>query len=387
MIRPHPLLKLATLVCVAALAACSGPGGTKKSASSGSASSASRGGGYYLDDGPGSNIPADLDAIPDAIPRVEKHAAGNFKPYTAMGKRYVPIKDNSAFREVGTASWYGRKFHGRKTANGEVYDMYAMTAAHPTLPLPSYARVTRAGTGKSVIVRINDRGPFHSSRIIDLSYVAASRLGLIGAGSGKVIVEAITNDEIREGKQAPDIVPDLPQPEARLVAKAAPKAAPAPSLQVRTVSPDGRVAAGQTYKAGDPVPDALQALALAGAGQPRASRSTPSRVDTMPTPNSALARADAIAPDSGGQAIERHTTPSGTIFLQFGAFSAHETANKLALKLNTRINDVERRQAHVQPSGGLYRVRIGPYASRTEAVNAANRIQEATGMNPSVALR
>jgi len=137
MIRPHPLLKLATLVCVAALAACSGPGGTKKSASSGSASSASRGGGYYLDDGPGSNIPADLDAIPDAIPRVEKHAAGNFKPYTAMGKRYVPIKDNSAFREVGTASWYGRKFHGRKTANGEVYDMYAMTAATPRCLCPA----------------------------------------------------------------------------------------------------------------------------------------------------------------------------------------------------------------------------------------------------------
>src|SRR3546814_5789224 len=90
--------------------------------------------------------------------------------YVVFGKRYTPVSDEQPFRQEGTASWYGRKFHGKKTANGETYDMYAMSAAHPTLPIPSYARITRAGTGKSVIVRINDRGPFHSSRIIDLSY-------------------------------------------------------------------------------------------------------------------------------------------------------------------------------------------------------------------------
>src|SRR5690606_33237751 len=165
------------------LAGCSGPSG--------------RGGGYYKDDGPGSNIPANIESIPDAVPRVEKHSPANFKPYVVFGKRYVPVSDERPFHQTGKASWYGRKFHGKKTANGETYDMYAMSAAHPTLPLPSYARVTRASTGKSVIVRINDRGPFHSSRIIDLSYVAAAKLGIIGPGSGQVIVEAITNQDIR----------------------------------------------------------------------------------------------------------------------------------------------------------------------------------------------
>src|SRR5690606_3230661 len=143
-------------------------------------SSTPRGGGYYKDDGPGTDIPANIEAIPDAVPRIEVHSRANFRPYVVFGKKYFPVSDEAPFRQQGTASWYGRKFHGQKTANGETYDMYGMTAAHPTLPLPSYARVTHAGTGKSVIVRVNDRGPFHSSRIIDLSYVAAAKLGLIG---------------------------------------------------------------------------------------------------------------------------------------------------------------------------------------------------------------
>src|SRR5690606_17824086 len=184
----------ALILTASLLAGCAGTGDKPTSSRSGA-----QGGGYYKDDGPGSNIPSDIENIPNAVPRIETHSPANFRPYSAFGKQYIPVKDNDAFRQEGTASWYGRKFHGKKTANGEIYDMYAMTAAHPTLPLPSYARVTRASTGKSVIVRINDRGPFHSSRVIDLSYVAASKLGLIGPGSGKVIVEAITNDQIREG--------------------------------------------------------------------------------------------------------------------------------------------------------------------------------------------
>ena len=180
-------LLIAFLSCSLLLTACSSP---KRSASSG--------GGYYKDDGPGRNIPADIEAIPDAVPRIETHARANMRPYKVFGKRYVPITTDKPFRQKGIASWYGRKFHGNKTANGEIYDMYAMTAAHPTLPLPSYARVTHARNGRSVIVRINDRGPFHASRIIDLSYVAAAKLDLITPGSGPVIVEAITQDEIRK---------------------------------------------------------------------------------------------------------------------------------------------------------------------------------------------
>lgn len=194
---------------------------------------ASRSGGYYKDDGPGRDIPADIAAIPDAVPRVERHAPANFRPYEVFGVRYLPIGENQPYRQEGVASWYGRKFHGEKTANGETYDMYAMTAAHPTLPIPSYARVTRAGTNRSVVVRVNDRGPFHPGRIIDLSYVAAAKLGLIGPGSGRVIVQAITNADIRAGRApgAPILASAPPADTARaqpVNLPAAPLAPPAP---------------------------------------------------------------------------------------------------------------------------------------------------------------
>jgi rare lipoprotein A len=150
-----------------------------------------RGGGYYKDDGPQDKVPDNLASIPDAEPRAEPLNRFANRPYEVFGKRYVPMASVQPFRQRGIASWYGKRFHGQKTSSGERYDMYAMSAAHPTLPIPSYARVTRVGTGRSVVVRINDRGPFHGGRIIDLSYAAAYRLGLIGTGSGEVEVEAI----------------------------------------------------------------------------------------------------------------------------------------------------------------------------------------------------
>lgn len=171
---------------------------------------ASRSGGYYKDDGPGSRIPPDIAAIPDAVPRIERHAPANFRPYAVFGVRYTPIAENQTYRQEGIASWYGRKFHGERTANGETYDMYAMTAAHPTLPIPSYARVTSKVNGRAITVRINDRGPFHPGRIIDLSYVAAAKLGLIGPGSGQVIVQAITNADILAGNYPSTTRPPTP---------------------------------------------------------------------------------------------------------------------------------------------------------------------------------
>jgi rare lipoprotein A len=148
-------------------------------------------GGYYKDDGPGEKPPPDLASIPDAVPRPEPlHRYAN-RPYTVFGKGYVPIAASQPYRERGRASWYGKMFHGKKTSNGEVYDMYTMSAAHKTLPIPSYARVTNVANGKSVVVRINDRGPFHSDRIIDLSYAAAHKLGYIAAGSTLVEVESV----------------------------------------------------------------------------------------------------------------------------------------------------------------------------------------------------
>jgi rare lipoprotein A len=155
-------------------------------------------GGYYKDDGPGEKPPPNLAEIPDAVPRIEPpHRYAN-RPYQVFGKDYVPMAAQQLYRERGTASWYGKKFHGQKTSSGEVYDMYAMSAAHRTLPIPSYARVTNVANGRSVVVRINDRGPFHSNRIIDLSYAAAYKLGYIQAGSATVDVESIHPGDSRQ---------------------------------------------------------------------------------------------------------------------------------------------------------------------------------------------
>ena len=159
-------------------------------------------GGYYKDDGPHDSVPPNLASIPDAVPRAEPpHRFAN-RPYSVFGKDYVPISAAQPYREQGMASWYGKKFHGQKTSSGEVYDMYAMTAAHKTLPIPSYARVTNLANGKSVVVRINDRGPFHSDRIIDLSYAAAYRLGYVTAGSARVEVESVTAESAGRAQPA-----------------------------------------------------------------------------------------------------------------------------------------------------------------------------------------
>ena len=154
-----------------------------------------RGGGFYKDDGPADEIPDGLDDIPDAEPKWEPLHKPATKPYVVLGKEYVPNNSVRPYKTRGIASWYGKKFHGQKTSIGEPYDMFAMTAAHPTLALPSYVRVTQLQSGKSVIVRVTDRGPFHADRVIDLSYTAAYKLGLINGGSGQVEVEAIIPGE------------------------------------------------------------------------------------------------------------------------------------------------------------------------------------------------
>jgi rare lipoprotein A len=151
----------------------------------------SRGPRYYQDDGPHSRVPADLDKIADAVPRAEPLSASGNSPYVVFGKRYVPLTTTENYRQRGVASWYGRKFHGRRTSSGEKYDMYAMTAAHKTLPLPSFVKVRNLDNNREVIVRVNDRGPFLHNRLIDLSYAAAHRLGVIKTGTARVEVTAV----------------------------------------------------------------------------------------------------------------------------------------------------------------------------------------------------
>jgi rare lipoprotein A len=150
-----------------------------------------RKGAYYKDDGPGDSPPPNLAAVPDAVPKAEPlHRFAN-RPYQVFGKDYAPVASAASFKQTGIGSWYGRRFHGAPTSSGEPYDMYGMTAAHPTLPIPSYVRVTNVANSRSVVVRINDRGPFHSDRIIDLSYAAAWKLGYAEAGSARVEVESV----------------------------------------------------------------------------------------------------------------------------------------------------------------------------------------------------
>ena len=186
-------------------------------------------GAYYKDDGPGANPPPNLESVPDAVPRVEPlHRFAN-RPYQVFGKNYVPVAYLAPFRQTGIGSWYGRRFHGAPTSSGERYDMYAMTAAHPTLPIPSYVRVTNLANRRSVVVRINDRGPFHADRVIDLSYTAANKLGYVEAGSARVLVEAVLPgasaplQEARIPAPSPEARKPEPEPEPVQEARAEPK--------------------------------------------------------------------------------------------------------------------------------------------------------------------
>mgnify|MGYP005841425335 CR=1 FL=1 len=164
-------------------------------------------GGCAFPDGPGRPISAPRD-IPDAVPRSEPPSRyGNPERYTVFGRTYRTLERADGYRERGIASWYGRKFHGRRTSSGEPYDMYAMTAAHRSLPLPTYVRVTHLGSGRQVVVRVNDRGPFVNNRLIDLSYAAASKLGMTETGTAPVEVEALAAAGPAKAASAPVVPP------------------------------------------------------------------------------------------------------------------------------------------------------------------------------------
>ena len=183
------------------------------------------GGGYYQDDGPHEQPLVDISTVADAVPRDEPLSQRGNAPYVVFGVRYYPLNDANGYYERGIASWYGKKFHGRRTSSGEVYDMYAMTAAHRTLPLPGYVRVRNLENGRTVVVRVNDRGPFLHNRLIDLSYAAAAKLGIIGRGTGIVEVESVTaGDTGTEVVRAPKV--EIIAPTAAAVTPATPPERP-----------------------------------------------------------------------------------------------------------------------------------------------------------------
>lgn len=319
------------------ISACSSP---KGKIFSGKYGKATQGGGYYKDDGPGSNIPTNILNTPNATPRVETPRPANLRPYSVMGKTYQPINADKSYRQQGIASWYGRKFHGNKTANGETYDMYAMSAAHTILPLPSYAKVTHAKTGKSVIVRVNDRGPFLHNRIIDLSYAAAAKLDLIGPGSGPVIVEAITNQQIAAQNYAPPKNKD-------------------PIIQNTQVAQNNT----QTTQNNNQVDQ----------NTPNASSDQAQKKQSTNSIESDELTIIGVQPNSNTKQM----------FLQYGAFSQPQNAHNLANNINKTIQGLEDRQAKVVINNNLHRVHIGPYKDRTHAVNAALRIKDITGLSAS----
>ena len=301
----------AALLFVALIAGCaSKPARDNAAPAPAAAPSPARPGAYYADDGPGLNPPPNLDQLADATPRWEPlHRFAN-RPYTVLGRDYVPATELRPYRERGIASWYGRKFHAQRTSIGESYDMYAMTAAHPTLPLPSYARVINLANGRSVVVRVMDRGPFLHGRIIDLSYAAAYKLGYVNQGSAQVEVEAV-----------------LPEPGGIFALR--PPAPPAPPLS--------------------------------GVARP------------------ATAAADSDAP---------LRMEGGELFLQLGAFSNLDNAENFLALMEFQLSGNGNTGSEIvytpriRARDNLFRVELGPYASRGAAQRAAQDLASRFGVVP-----
>lgn len=317
---------------------------------------------YYKDDGPPASVPEDVDRIPDAVPRAQPYHRFANRPYTVFGQTYVPVADESPYKERGMASWYGRRFQGQRTASGEPYDMFAMTAAHRTLPIPSYARVTNLANGKSVVVRINDRGPFYTKRIIDLSYAAAKRIGLAAKGSGMVEVERVFEPAAKD-KQKKDKEP----------AAAAP-APPAPASQagptIRTLVPEPPIV-------GTPLP-------AEAVGAPSAAASTPVAEPLAPSATAAPNAGESVAPAPAQPAAALPAAhDSRGFWLQLGAFRTAEAARRARSRFARELPWIAEPIAVVE-AGGLYRARLGPYANRAEAQAIAQKARRSLGFTPSI---
>jgi rare lipoprotein A len=363
---PGPAFWLMTGVALCiGLAGCS----TSPSSSGGSA----RGGGYYQQDGPGESARLSRADLRDAVPRVEPLMSGPNKPYTVLGRSYTPETRERPFRQTGVASWYGKQFHGRQTSSGERYDMYAMTAAHPTLPIPSYARVTEAASGVSVIVRINDRGPFLHGRVIDLSYAAAHKLGYVNRGSTQVTVERILPEQIRSGSwQRASDGGLAANPLPSQVPASRPDAAQARSRSApKSVEPAGPLA---PPAAGAAQADPIAAFAEQGPGAGR------SRGLDGAAGEAGEAGSGAAAGTAGLASLLPRVSLAG-IYLQLGAFRSADGAESLARHLSSQLDGWATHLA-LDEGGGWYRLQAGPYVSRGEAERAAEQLRQVVGMSP-----
>ena len=345
-----------------------------------------KGGGYYKDDGPGANPPANLAAVPDAVPKNETlHKYAN-DPYKVMGHRYIPLADNAEYKARGLASWYGRKFHGNSTSMGEPYDMYAMSAAHPTLPLPSYARVTNLENGKSVVVRVNDRGPFHPGRIIDLSYTAAYKLDIL-KGVTRVEVEAVSPDS------ASDNAP------TSFAAQAEESLAPIAKQETAAITPGKAIYLQLGAFANPDTADGVMARVTA-----KLSKNFPGvmrleinglyKIQAGPFGNADEAdRAAALVQQDLGiktfkviadlppavAAAAPDNAPG--LYLQLGAVSSPAAAEALASRVKNRFGDELPGLSQIN-SGALFKLQAGPFTSPAAADRIAMAYLQDFGVKP-----
>ncbi|MES2530914.1 MAG: septal ring lytic transglycosylase RlpA family protein [Pseudomonadota bacterium] len=339
-------------------------------------------------DGPPANPPSGLAQVPDAEPRIEtiRRSGGTSKPYTVLGRSYVPITDDRPLRETGLASWYGRQFHSLSTASGEPYDMYAMTGAHKTLPLPSYVRVRNPANGREAIVRINDRGPFHDDRVIDLSYAAALKLDLL-RGVAPVEIERITNEDIRTGAWRRDggtayaaVKPAAVVPFASPVVSAAgaqPQlaAAPAPTVIAQSV----------------PVPEAMT-TPVVSAPRSQVMDLPPLAPAAMPWSSSAaLASPPASQLAPAAASVEIPAALEGVIaapgfWVQLGAFSQREGAMNFRQQVARSLPALAP-VLNVFSERGTHRLQAGPYASRDLARETAEQVRSGLQLAPMIVER
>jgi rare lipoprotein A len=381
------------------------PAATAPAPAAASAAPAPRPGGYYLDDGPGDAAPPGLEATPDPVPKLEPLSTLANRPYAVMGSQYVPDVTLRGYRATGIASWYGRRFHGQRTSSGEVYDMYKMTAAHRTLPIPSYLRVTNVANGRSVVVRVNDRGPFLHDRLVDLSYTAALKLGFLGQGSARVEIESVIPADAPVGDAAsppPPVARSAPAPGSASSARSPSGAGSAPR-------PGSTSAAGLASAPGSALQSAAAAAARSASGAGPAPRpgsayaAEPAPVPTSASSAGPVSPAGSAPPASSAPAAESapQMPPSGPtpaltlaqtmperpagarVWLQFGAFSALERAQALCTTLAAKLSNGDPMPL-VQAAAGLFRVRLGPYRDTAEARRVADRLGAGLGLTPLI---
>ncbi|MBS0449028.1 MAG: septal ring lytic transglycosylase RlpA family protein [Proteobacteria bacterium] len=344
-------------------------------ATRGPSGAAASSGPFWDRDGPERNPPADLDKVPDAEPRVEAILPGGpNKPYSVLGHSYVPLTQDQAYTERGLASWYGRKFQGKRTSSGELYNMYAMTAAHPTLPIPSYARVRNPANGHEVIVRINDRGPFHSERIVDLSYTAALKLDVL-RGVAPVELTRLTFDDIRTGAWKRDLL----DPGAVRTASAA-DVLPAGATVVGALPPLATaVPPAPTAVVPVPIPVPVPAPAASDAGAP-----LPGDAAVLPPPATNAGSPPPVVADA--PKARAYTTDARGYWVQLGAFRVRDGAVDFQKRVEGQMTAIGPLLA-IFADAAFYRLQAGPYPDRDQARVAAEQIRDRLQLVPVIVER